>query len=343
MTASDTKAPQVAAAQDPATETTDENAPPQAQNAQVAAKQAISDSNVIDQAEALGEKLTNALNMAALGSCLSIGHRLGLFDAIADKDSFTTSELADSTGCNERYIREWSSALACAQVLTYDPSTKSFTLPSAVRSLLECGKAQAMFTFFEFVSMFGTVEDDLMNCFKKGGGLGYDKYRTFHGIMQAFSRQTVVSALMDSILPSIGEGTVEKLEKGVHVLDCGCGRGTALNVMAEHFPNSTFKGYDLCPDTVAFAQKQAESQGLANVTFVQRDLSNFHETSDEEKGMYDLVFTFDAVHDQAFPKNMLKGIWNVLKDDGVYLAQDIKANTKLEDNFEHPSGPFLYA
>jgi cyclopropane fatty-acyl-phospholipid synthase-like methyltransferase len=132
----------------------------------------------------------------------------------------------------------------------------------------------------------------------------------------------------------------ERLEAGASVLDLGCGRGRALVMLAERFPASTFVGFDLSADAIAFGREQAEERGLDNLTFEQRDLSTFD--VDAEPASFDYVVTFDAVHDQAKPLAMLKGIRRALKNDGTYLMQDIQGSSHHHENLDHPGGPLMY-
>lgn len=124
------------------------------------------------------------------------------------------------------------------------------------------------------------------------------------------------------------------------MLDLGCGRGRALLKMAERFPASEFVGYDLSEDAVGWARECAAERGLANLHFEVRDLTDFDQTA--EAAAFDVVTTFDAIHDQAHPLNLLKGIRRSLNTDGVYLAQDIHASSHHHHDREHPFGPLLY-
>jgi 2-polyprenyl-3-methyl-5-hydroxy-6-metoxy-1,4-benzoquinol methylase len=150
------------------------------------------------------------------------------------------------------------------------------------------------------------------------------------------SGQTVVAALTDHILPLV-PGLIDRLEAGIDVLDVGCGSGRALNLMARMFPNSRFTGYDFSEEGIARARAEAQEHGTTNVRFEVKDAAAL-----DEEARYDLITTFDAVHDQAKPGAVLKGVANALKEDGVYLVQDIAGSSHVHNNLDHPIGPFLY-
>jgi 2-polyprenyl-3-methyl-5-hydroxy-6-metoxy-1,4-benzoquinol methylase len=111
-------------------------------------------------------------------------------------------------------------------------------------------------------------------------------------------------------------------------------------MLAERFPSSTFRGYDLSDEAIAFANEQAVERGLENVSFEQRDLSSFDVDADPEA--FGFVTTFDAVHDQARPLALLKGIRRALRPGGTYLMQDIQGSSHHHENIDHPGGPLLY-
>jgi hypothetical protein len=54
------------------------------------------------------------------------------------------------------------------------------------------------------------------------------------------------------------------------------------------------------------------------------------------------VTTFDAIHDQAHPLNVLRGIYRTLRADGTYLMQDISGTSHVHRDIEHPLGTLLY-
>ena len=153
------------------------------------------------------------------------------------------------------------------------------------------------------------------------------------------SGQTVVSGLNTHILPLV-EGLTDRLENGIDVLDIGCGRGKALLVMAKQYPNTRFTGIDLSTEAIEQARAEADDAGLTNVSFLIRDLSDFDIRSEPQS--YDVVTSFDAIHDQPQPQRVLNGIYRTLRTGGIYLMQDIRASSKLENNLEHPIAPLLY-
>jgi SAM-dependent methyltransferase len=194
--------------------------------------------------------------------------------------------------------------------------------------------------FAQYIGVLGQVEDRIVDCFRDGGGLGYEHYPRFHEVMAEDSGQTVLAGLDTHILPLLDADALAGLDRGIRVLDIGCGRGRALLHLAERYPASGFVGYELSDAAVDEARDEAARRGLGNVRFEQRDLTGFHATA--EPDAFDLVTAFDAIHDQAAPHQVLAGIHRTLKPGGCFLMQDIRASSKLENNLEHPIAPLLY-
>jgi ubiquinone/menaquinone biosynthesis C-methylase UbiE len=167
----------------------------------------------------------------------------------------------------------------------------------------------------------------------------YDDLLRFHAVMAEDSGQSVLSSLESHVLPLV-PGITDRLTDGINVLDIGCGRGRILNRLAELYPNSQFTGMDLSVEAIGQARSDASKKQLENVEFVVRDLSDFDETASTDS--FDLITSFDAIHDQVKPLNVLKGIYRALKPDGVYLMQDIRGSSQVYNNVDHPIGTFLY-
>ncbi|MGH3066208.1 MAG: class I SAM-dependent methyltransferase, partial [Gaiellaceae bacterium] len=252
----------------------------------------------------------------------------------------TSQELAEAAGLNERYVREWLGAMTTGRIVELDPATQRYSLPAEHAAwLTRAASPDNLAVEAQWITSLSTVEDDIVECFRSGGGVPYERYPRFHEVMAEESAQTVLSVLFSHILPLV-PGLTERLADGAALLDLGCGRGRALLMLGERFPQSTFRGYDLSGDAVAYATAQAAERGLGNVTFEQRDLSTFD--VDAEPEAFTFVTTFDAVHDQARPLALLKGIRRTLAPDGVYLMQDIQGSSHHHENIDHPGGPLLY-
>jgi 2-polyprenyl-3-methyl-5-hydroxy-6-metoxy-1,4-benzoquinol methylase len=292
------------------------------------------------KAEAFAGRLLAALNDGALCLMVSVGHRTGLFDVMRESPPTTSQELAARARLNERYVREWLGAMVTARVVTIDPATGRFSLPAEHAAFLtRAALADNMAVFAQYVAVMGGVEDDIVECFARGGGVPYDRFRRFHEVMAEDSGQSVLSSLETHILPLV-PGLMDRLANGIRALDVGCGRGRIMNKLAELYPRSSFTGMDLSAEAIAFARDEATQRSLDNSHFTAIDLSNFGEIAEPQS--FDFITTFDAIHDQAQPLNVLKGIHRALKSDGVYLMQDISGTGHMDRDIDHPIGTFLY-
>jgi 2-polyprenyl-3-methyl-5-hydroxy-6-metoxy-1,4-benzoquinol methylase len=289
------------------------------------------------KAEVFAQRMLDILNSGAIALMTSIGHRTGLFDTLAKLPPSTSQQIADAAGLNERYVREWLGAMVTGRFIEYEPEAGVYSLPPEHAAFLtRAASPNNIAVTTQFLPLLGTVEDQVIECFYKGGGVPYSAYKRFHEVMAEDSGQTVVAALQEHILPLIPHLT-EALEKGIDVLDVGCGSGRALKEMAKQFPNSRFKGYDFSQEAIATAQAEANNQGLTNIQFQVKDAATLDEVE-----QYDLICTFDSIHDQAKPDVVLRGIQQALRPDGTYLMQDIRASSNVHGNLDHPVAPFLY-
>ncbi len=291
----------------------------------------------VESSEAFAGKLVELLNGGALALMISVGHRTGLFDAMADGPPATSHGLAERAGLNERYVREWLGAMVTGEIVRYDPEHQAYELPPEHAAWLTRAAApNNLAVAFQFIPVLAGVEDHIVECFREGGGVPYSAYPRFHAVMAQESDQTVVSSLIERILP-LADGVTDRLEAGIDVLDVGCGRGHAMLMLAERFPQSRFCGYDLSDEAIDHARREAVRRGLANIRFEARDLSAF-----QEPGGYDLITGFDVIHDQKDPAGLLAGVYASLKPGGVFLAQDIYGSSDVANNIGGPIAPFVY-
>jgi SAM-dependent methyltransferase len=287
--------------------------------------------------EAFAERMLDILNSGAIALMTSIGHRTGLFDTLAKLPPSTSQQIADSAGLNERYVREWLGVMVTGRFVDYDEIANTYYLPPEHAAFLtRSASPNNLAVTAQFIPLLATIEDRAIECFYKGGGIPYSAYPRFHQVMAEESGQTVVAALEEVILPLI-PGLIESLEKGIDVLDVGCGSGYAIAQLAQRFPNSRFTGYDFSEEAIAKARSFAVDRGLFNTKFQVKDAAKLDEIE-----QYDLICTFDAIHDQAKPDLVLRGIYQALRSDGVYLMQDIRSSSHVGGNLDHPIAPLLY-
>ena len=289
---------------------------------------------------AFGERVLEILNHGSLCLMISVGHRTGLLDAMRELPPSTSQEIADKARLNERYVREWLGAMTTGKVVDFDPGSSRYSLPAQHAAFLtRASAADNIAAFAQYIAVLGAVEDDIVDCFRNGGGVPYSKFTRFHEVMAEDSGQSVLSSLESHIVPLV-PGLAEMLSKGIRMLDVGCGRGKILNRLASLYPKSAFTGMDLSDEAINHARSEASLAGLDNIEFVVKDLSDFDKTA--EPDAFDFITTFDAIHDQGQPLNVLRGIHRALKPDGVYLMQDISGTSHVDKDIEHPIGTFLY-
>ena len=194
------------------------------------------------KADAFADELLGMLNGGSLMLMTSIGHRTGLFDAMAGMPLATSAEIAKAAGLNERYAREWLGAMATGRFVECGrAAARSGCRPSTPPSSRAPPPPTTWRPSLSTSPLLGMVEDRIVNCFRNGGGVPYSGFPRFQAVMAEESGQTIVPALTDAILPLV-PGLTSALGTGIGVLDVGCGSGRALNIMAKAFPKSRFHG-----------------------------------------------------------------------------------------------------
>jgi ubiquinone/menaquinone biosynthesis C-methylase UbiE len=290
------------------------------------------------KAEAFGGHVINILNGGMLSLMLSIGHKTGLFDKMAELPPSTSEEIAKASGLNERYIREWLGAMVTGRIVDYNASTGKYHLPPEhAASLTRAAGPGNLCAMAEFVPEMAAVQDGIVRSFQQGGGVPYADFENFQRLMAQMSAQIFDATLLDVTLPLV-PGLVERLKSGIDVADIACGSGHAINIMAKTFPNSRFTGYDFSEEGVAAGRKEATSMAVKNARFEAQDVSAL-----SGKEQFDLITVFDAIHDQAKPRQVLRNIYNLLRPGGVFLCTDIAASSHLHENMEHPLAPVFYS
>ena len=286
--------------------------------------------------EEVAGRVVGILNDGAICVLASIGHELGLFETLSTLPPATSEQVADAAGLDERYVREWLGGMVTACFVQYVPADRTYYLCPDHAPFLTGAGADNLARTMRFISLMGLVQPKVVEAFRRGGGLSYDDYPGFHHLQAADSAAVNDASLLDTIIPLAG--VTDRLESGIDVADIGCGEGHAINLLARAYPRSTFVGFDFSQDAVEAGRREAREWGLSNARFEVLDVATLAEES-----AYDLITTFDAIHDQAHPATVLANVRRALRPDGTYLMVDINASSNLEDNLDLPWASFLYA
>jgi SAM-dependent methyltransferase len=290
----------------------------------------------LDQArvEAFAGRLMELYTGGMLTYLVDIGHRTGLFAILAEGPA-TSAELAARADLQERYVREWLAALASGGIVDYDPGSGSFRLPAEHAACLTGRGSANLAPLSRLDTHLAKHVDAVARAFREGGGVSYAEFRPeFTDVMDALGRGVFDELLVDAYLPLV-PGLAERLAAGARVADIGCGTGHAMTLLAGAYPASTFVGYDLATDAIARAR--SEAAGLANVGFEVRDVARL-----EVERPFDVVFVFDAIHDQVDPAAVLARIHAALVPGGTFVMVEPRASSNLEDNLGNPLAAFLY-
>jgi SAM-dependent methyltransferase len=278
------------------------------------------------------------LGAVAHAATVLIGDKLGLYKAMADSEPVTAEELAERTGTDERYMREWLSAQAASGYVEYDPSTDSFRLPPEQAFALTT-EYNPLFVPGGYQLAASTIKDaDAMaQAIREGRGVGWHEHH--HDLYQGterFFRPNYIGSLVGSWIPAL-EGVEDKLQAGATVADVGCGYGASTILLAQEYPNSTFVGFDYHEGSVAGARKAAIEAGVD-------DRCSFEVASAKEyPGRdYDLVAFFDSLHDMGDPAGAAAHVLETLNPKGTWMIIEPYANDRLEDNLT-PVGRIYYS
>lgn len=281
------------------------------------------------------EKLEAAVNRAfgdlsaAQGVIMmNLGHKLGLFKAMAGCGPLSSIEVARLSGCAERYVREWLRSQVAGGYLTYHPKSQTFELsPEDALVLADDQSPYFMPHALEVTADLWRGEERSLAAFKTGRGVGWHEHSEgLHCGVAAFYRNAYAAQLVPLWLPSL-DGVVEKLTHGGRVADVGCGHGHSTILMAEAFPRSTFYGFDTHEGSIKTAREHARAAGVADRVFFE-----VASASDFPPGDYDLVCFFDALHDMGHPDRALRHSASTLAPGGTVMLVEPFAQDHLEDN-----------
>ncbi len=268
---------------------------------------------------------------------IHLGDRLGLYRAMRGRGPMTPADLAAATGLQERWVAEWLRGQGAAHLVTICGGDR-FELSEAGAAVLADEESSLLFAAGAFGPQTDeTFVDDLAEAFRTGIGLPYDR----QGPSGAHRTERMLGpwariALVPRILPAL-DGVAAKLAAAATVADVGCGAGVALTAMASAFPASVFHGYDISRHAIDRATEKVTQAGLDNVTL---HLSGADALPTE--ATFDLVVTFDCLHDMTAPQSAIAAIRRAIREDGTWLVKEIRCAPDLEGNLANPMAALMY-
>ena len=282
------------------------------------------------------ERILGDLAASYGGVMVSLGHRLGLYRAMAGAGPLTAQRLAERTRCSERYVREWLNSQAAGGYVEYDAQRKTYTLgPEQALVLAQDDSPAFMPTAWDVVASMWADEDKSLDAFRTGKGVGWDEHdeRLFCGVA-AFYRNGYRANLVTNWLPAL-DGVDERLRAGATVADIGCGHGHSTLVMAEAYPESRFIGFDYHPESIAIAREQAHARGLGERVRFEVATAKSYPRPERRNGAqtgFDLICFFDCLHDMGDPVGAARHAAHSLAGDGTVMLVEPYAGNQVEDN-----------
>jgi SAM-dependent methyltransferase len=285
--------------------------------------------------EFLGRFVSDLGATGAAGNVV-IGHRLGLYRALAHGPA-TPEELAERVDCHPRYLTEWLHGQAAGAYVTYDPADGRYTMTEEQTFALADpdGAFYAPGAFLLAVGML-RAEPRITEAFRTGAGLGWHEHDedVFTGC-ELFARPGYLANLATSWIPAL-DGVEARLAAGTLVADVGCGRGTSSVLLAQAYPQARIAGSDYHDRSIELARKRAADAGVADrVGFEVASAQTF-----SGRG-YDLVTTFDCLHDMGDPLGAARHVREALTPDGTWMIVEPAAGDRVEDNL-NPVGRAYY-
>ena len=268
---------------------------------------------------------------------IHLGDRLGLYRTMRGAGPLSAADLAERAGLHERWVLEWLRGNGAAGLVVWHEDD-TFELTPAGAAVLADEEDSLWFAAGAFTGPPPPdFVDDLADAFRTGVGLTYDRqgpagaHRTERSL-GPWSRL----ALVPTILPAL-DGVTEKLEAGGTVADVGCGAGVALIALAKRFPQAQLHGYDISRHALDRAEELVEEAGVQNVTL---HLAGADSLPDEPT--FDLVLTFDCLHDMTRPAETMAAIHRSIRPDGTWVVKDIRCTPEPRDNLKNPLAAMMY-
>ena len=205
--------------------------------------------------------------------------------------------------------------------IEHDPATNKFNIPREHGAVL-CERDNSAYTipFVYCIPSFGAVVDKLLEAFKTGKGVPYSSYGPDLIFAQGEGNRPMFVNDIDRWISSMPDVQGKLKSQGGRVLEVGCGDGWASIALARSFPLVKIDAIDADSSSIENASRNVEEAGLSDR--ISLHLTTIEKASLKEK--YDLMMTFESVHDIAYPIKALEKMREILARGGGVLVGDVK-------------------
>jgi ubiquinone/menaquinone biosynthesis C-methylase UbiE len=272
------------------------------------------------------------------GVMTNLGHKLGLYAAMAHAGELSSSAVAEKTETDERYVREWLNNQVAGGYVQYNPESNCYLLPDAhIPVLVDQNSPVFLIPALEVAASLWLDESKFERIFRSGEGMswGDHNHRLFCGSESLF-RPGYKTFLTGEWIDAL-DGVKEKLIEGARIADIGCGHGASTIALAKAFPDSSFYGYDYHEESIRTAKERASSElGQHDINFIVGEAKLINERN------FDLVCFMDCLHDMGDPVGAARHARKMLTEDGTLLLVEPAANDCVSQNV-NPVSRMYYA
>lgn len=286
------------------------------------------------------QKVVGDVGTAMAAALVFVGDHAGLFEAMTGAGPLSATDLVRRTGLHSRYVEEWLSAMVCAGYIEHDSARNQFELPEEHAMFLS-NRSSEYYLGGMFASVLAavTIAPRLVAAIERGEGIAFPEFgENLPLAFEGMNRAVYENRLVQSWLPAMPE-VVRRLHVGGRAIDIGCGTGVVPVILAKAFPKAHIEGLDLDAKSIEIARHHAREAAVAQrVHFIHAPANAL-----AGLGTYDLITTFDVVHDLPDPRGVLVLIRSALNEGGSYLMVEPKMDDRLERNRENPFSLMLYS
>lgn len=286
--------------------------------------------NLQQKMEQFAGQVITDLAAAMAGVMTVLGHKLGLYRALAESGPITSHELARISSTNERSVREWLHGQVAGGYILFNADAREYSLPPEHAFILANPDSPAFLPpAFDVAASLWHDEDKILAAFRSGEGVGWHEHncRLFTGT-EAFFRNGYRAHLIQTWIPSLS-GIQQRLAAGGRVADIGCGHGASAILMAQAFPKSEFVGIDYHDSSIAVARERAREAGIAHQ--IRFEVATPRSLADGGE-RFDLICFMDSLHDMGDPLEAVSISRQALAPNGALMLVEPFAKDRPEEN-----------